>query len=192
MQFSFSSSLKDELLIKKEDFEHTKEELSQVNQKIDEEETYRDSHRVRKSQRDLEKKRSDLLYTKGVLTQSIMQLEKLKFICDKFPAEQINDLTIFFNELSNEYKQMYEQWEDTYDMWKQNEKKQKVSNMKIGYIYDIESDKFKEYNNDLQNAFQGCLKYENECMKIEAVLQSYNDTRRFVFKNIKLLENDSV
>ena len=153
-QISFSSSLNDELLRKKEDLDNTMKNISKLNQDIEDQETSRDSHRVRAYQRDLEKRRDGLLYTKIELTETIKQLEKLKFICDKPPSEQINDLTIVFNELVDEYKKTYEQWENAYDMWKQNEKNQRVFNMKISYIYDIEHFQFNEYYAVLQKAFQ--------------------------------------
>jgi len=178
--------------MQKAEFDMTAEQLSEVNQKIDEEEMCRDSCRVRKTQRDLEKKRSDFFYTKSVLAQSIMQLEKLRTICDKPKEELINELTNVFNELSDKYKNMYEQWENAYDMWKQNEKGQRVANMKISYIYEIEHYKYKEYNAELQNAFQESMKYEKECMKMDAALKACNNVRRFIFKSIESLGSASV
>ena len=185
-QMSFSSSLNDEILRKKEDLGTIMEQISKLDEDIEEQENCRDSHRVRAYQRDLEKRRDGLLYTKTELTETIKQLEKLNCICVKPSSEQINDLTIIFNELADEYKKTYEQWENAYDMWKQNEKNQKVFNMKISYIYDIEHFKFKEYNADLQKAFQGCMKYEHKTKQIEATLQAYNDIRRFIFKHMNL------
>jgi hypothetical protein len=184
-QISFSSSLNDKLLIKKEHLGTTIENISKLNKDIQERENCRDSHRVTSHQRDLEKSRDSLLYIKIELSETTKQLEKLKCICDNPPSEQINNLTICFNELSDEYKKTYEQWENAYDMWKQNEKKHKIFNMKMSYIYEIEHEKFKEYNAEFQKAFQGCMIYENRCRQLDALLQAYNDIRRFIFKHME-------